>query len=65
MEKPVEQLCNCDVRLFGKEKRVRCVNILISKICHMNFSNESKISKDLFVQFSLERSFHIYSILSE
>ena len=26
------------------EKRVRCVNILILKICHMNFSKESKTS---------------------
>ena len=27
MEQPVEQPCYCDVRLSGKEKKPRCVNV--------------------------------------
>ena len=32
LEQPVEQLCYRDVRLCGKKKRMRCVNILITEI---------------------------------
>lgn len=41
MKQPVIQLKR---KLCGKEKLVRCVNILILTMCHMKFTNESKTS---------------------
>ena len=43
MEQPGEQPSYCDFKLCGKKtKRTRCINILIMKIYHINFSYISK-----------------------
>ena len=43
MEQPVEQPCNC----VERKERTRCLNILIMKIYHINFSNIAKKIKML------------------
>ena len=44
MEHPVAHPCYCVVRLCGKKKRTRRVDIITIEIHHMNFSNISNPS---------------------